>query len=289
LASLETQLAADDQIEVLVVDNRSTDDTPEVLRNWQQGGDHRRAVREPRVGLANARNTALDASDREVVIFVDDDALTPTGWARAHVAAYDPDDPAGAAGGPVGLTWPTGRPGWISDEVTQWFSVLDLGDVAGPYPNDHGPYGTNMSVWRTAALAVGGFDARFGRRGRSLLSGEERDLTRRLAAAGWAILYAPAAAVVQQVLPERLSRRWLLRRGWAQGVSNARFEVVGRSPLRRRRLGQALDELRTSAEMFAQRRAGEPDELAALIRVFAHAGAAVEFMRSSLARIRAVR
>ncbi len=282
LASLGTQVAEADEIEVLVVDNGSTDDTPDLLRDWKCDGDHRRAVSDPWVGLAHARNTALESSDREVVIFVDDDALTPPVWARGHLAAYEADARVGAAGGPVGLTWPAGRPGWISDELTQWFSALDLGDQAGPYPNVHGPYGTNMSVRRAAALAVGGFDPRFGRRGRSLLSSEERDLSRRLAAAGWAIHYVPDAAVVQQVLAERLTRRWLFRRGWAQGVSNARFDIVDGSPPRRRRLEQALAELRTSTQMLARRPEDGTDELAELVLVLAHAGAAAELVRSTL-------
>jgi glycosyltransferase involved in cell wall biosynthesis len=289
LASLDTQVVDTDEIEVLVVDNGSTDQTSEVLRSWQRDGDLRRAVREPRVGLSNARNTALAVSDREVVIFVDDDALTPPLFGQAHLAAYESAASVGTVGGPVGLTWPAGRPRWIIDELTEWYSALDLGDAAGPYPNPHGPFGTNMSVWRTAAIDVGGFDPRFGRRRRSLLSGEERDLTRRLVKEGWAIRYAPAAAVIQQVLPERLTRRWLLRRGWAQGISNARFEVLAQSLPPRHRLGHAFAEIRTSAEMFARRRADDRDELLVLTRVLAHAAAALEFARLSMVPVHGLR
>jgi glycosyltransferase involved in cell wall biosynthesis len=271
-----------DEIEVLVVDNGSCDNTAEVLQSWQGNGRLRRAVHEPRVGLSNARNTALKASGREVVIFVDDDALTPPAFGQAHLAAYESGVSVGAAGGPVGLTWPAGRPTWIIDELTEWYSALDLGDAAGPYPNPHGPYGTNMSVWRTAAIDVGGFDPRFGRRRRSLLSSEERDLTRRLVTGGWAIRYAPAAAVIQQVLPERLTRRWFLRRGWAQGISNARFEVLAQSLAPRHRLIQAVTEIRTSAGMLARRRADDRDELLVLTRALAHAAAALEFARLSV-------
>ena len=242
LASLDTQLADDGEIEVLVVDNGSSDGTETLLQQWRAAGDHRRSVVEPHVGLSRARNTALEASDRDVVIFLDDDALVPPTWARSHLAALALDSGIGAAGGPVGLTWPAGRPDWVGAELTQWFSALDLGDESGPFPNAHGPYGTNMSVRRAAALAVGGFDPRFGRRGRRLLSGEERDLTRRLVEAGWLIGYVPGAAVVQQVLPERLTRKWVLRRGWAQGVSNARFDVALGRLTRAGRVRQAFSE-----------------------------------------------
>jgi glucosyl-dolichyl phosphate glucuronosyltransferase len=289
LASLDSQVVDGNEIEVLAVDNGSTDNTQEVLGNWQQRGRYRRSVREPRIGLSNARNAALEASEREIVIFVDDDALTPPAFAQAHLAAYTSGARVGAAGGPVLLTWPAGRPEWIIDELTEWYSALDLGDEPGPYPHPHGPYGTNMSVWRKAALELGGFNPRFGRRGRSLLSSEERDLSRRLIKAGWAIRYAPAAAVIQQVLPERLTRRWFLRRGWAQGISNARFEVLDQSLSLRHRLGHALAEFRISAKMFARRSARDRDELLVLTRVLAHASAALEFARLSLPFVRAVR
>ena len=73
LASLSNQLFYDDDVEVLVVDNGSTDRTPELLAHWSAGNPQaRRSVREPLIGLVNARNAALAASDREVVIFIDD-------------------------------------------------------------------------------------------------------------------------------------------------------------------------------------------------------------------------
>ncbi|HEY5878871.1 MAG TPA: glycosyltransferase [Nakamurella sp.] len=286
LATVDTQLFEVDAVEVLVVDNGSTDGTPDLLRTWSSGGPLRRSVREPRVGLVHARNAALATSEREVVIFLDDDALVPPTWAAAHLAGYLPGAGVGAIGGPVGLVWPAARPAWIVDALTPWYSALDLGDDAVPYPNEHGPYGTNMSVWRSAALGVGGFDARFGRRGRRLLSGEERDLSRRLVQAGWRLRYEPTAAVVQQVLPERVSRRWLLRRAWAQGISDARFDLVQVAGTRRSRLTRARAELTATTEQLDHQRPDRTmftERLPNLTVALAHAGAAGEFARTAVA------
>lgn len=281
LASIDTQVAPNGQLEVLVVDNGSTDDTPDLVRRWQRGGDGRRAVVEPRLGVAHARNTALEVSKQDLVLFVDDDALTPPSWANAHLEMHGTDPHVGAVGGPIGLTWPDGRPEWVGNELTQWFSALDFGDDGGIFPGQHGPYAMNMSVRRTAALAAGGFDPRFGRRGRTLLSSEEPGLTHRLQAAGWTVQYAPTAAVIHQVLPERLRRRWLLRRGWAQGVSNARLQTIGESLTRRRRLAQAFAEARTATQFLSRLRTNGHDDLAELVLALAHAGAAAEFTRAT--------
>lgn len=288
LATLDTQVFEVDAVEILVVDNGSTDGTADLLRAWSAGGPLRRWVREPRTGLVHARNAALAASGREVVIFLDDDALVPPTWAAAHLGGYRPGAGVGAIGGPVGLVWPSARPGWVVDDLTQWYSALDLGDDPGPYPNEHGPYGTNMSVWRSAALGVGGFDAQFGRRGRRLLSGEERDLSRRLVQAGWRLRYEPTAAVVQQVLPERVNWRWLLRRAWAQGISDARFDLVQAAGTRRSRLTRARTELTATAERLDHRRPDRTsltERLPDLTVAFAHAGAAGEFARTAVAGV----
>jgi glycosyltransferase involved in cell wall biosynthesis len=186
----------------------------------------RRVVTEPVAGLSRARNAGIAAASGDVVLFLDDDALAPRGWIDAHLAVYRNAPATAAAGGPVMLTWPDGRPGWLAPQLEHWFSALDHGDRAGPFPIDHGPYGTNMSLRRDVLAEVGGFTERLGRRRRSLLSSEEAELWRRLWAAGHGIVYDPATLLLHRVSSARLSRRWLLRRGWGQGRSNARLRAL---------------------------------------------------------------
>jgi glycosyltransferase involved in cell wall biosynthesis len=245
LASLDDQTVPAGAVDVVVVDNGSTDGTAELLARWAEAGTgaghrQRRVVTEPVAGLSRARNAGIAAATGDVVLFLDDDAVAPRGWVEAHLAAHgDPTVPAtattmtpatpapvAAVGGPVVLTWPDGRPSWLAPQLEHWFSALDHGDRAGPFPRDHGPYGTNMSVRRSVLAEVGGFAERLGRRRRSLLSSEEAELWRRLWVAGHGIVYEPAALVLHRVASARLQRRWLLRRGWGQGRSNARLRVL---------------------------------------------------------------
>jgi glycosyltransferase involved in cell wall biosynthesis len=231
LAHLSDQVPAGvgGEVEVVIVDNGSTDRTADVAAAWcTQDPGRRRLVAEPVAGLSRARNRGIAVARGDVVLFLDDDAVAPRGWVAAHLAAYERDPLVVAVGGPVVLRWPDGRPRWLAPRLDHWFSALDHGEEAGPFPPPHGPYGTNMSVRRgaldaAARAAPGGgpFDHRLGRRGRSLVSGEEGDLFERLWAAGGAIAYEPAALVLHAVTPDRLRRRWVLRRGWAQGRSNA--------------------------------------------------------------------
>lgn len=224
------------RFEVIVVDNGSTDGTAAVIEAWRAADpDRRRATHEPEPGLSRARNRGVAAARGEVVLFIDDDAVAPRGWIAAHLAPYHRDPDTSGVGGPVSLWWPDGRPRWLAPRLEHWFSALDHGDRPIPFPPPHGPYGTNMSLRRSAFDTVGGFDERLGRRGRSLVSSEEGDLFGRVWAAGGSIVYEPAALVLHGVTRDRLSRRWVLRRGWAQGRSNARRRLKA-GPIERREL-----------------------------------------------------
>jgi glycosyltransferase involved in cell wall biosynthesis len=279
LGSLANLFGIPERFDVLVVDNGSTDATGEFLAEWQQDGPGRTAIVEPLPGLSRARNAALRRSSSDVVLFVDDDALVPTAWAIAHAQEYELDEKVGVAGGPIGLRWPAGCPTWIGPNVRQFFGALDHGDERIRFPTVHGPYGTNMSVRREAALAVGGFDPRLGRVGRNLMSAEEPELTRRLREAGWGAAYAPAAAIVHQISAERISRRWLLRRAWAQGVSSARADQLAGDSNLRAQAGRSFADFKAHAARI-RRQSGRTDEqLAALVIAVTKFAATLEYLR----------
>ena len=68
--------------EVLVVDNGSTDGTPELLRPLEADG-RVRVVHEPTPGATRARNAGARAARGDVVSFIDDDALPANAQAAA--------------------------------------------------------------------------------------------------------------------------------------------------------------------------------------------------------------
>jgi glycosyltransferase involved in cell wall biosynthesis len=229
LASVARQEVASGPLEIVVVDNGSRDGTPAWLRAWaSEDPDNRRALSEPRAGLSEARNRGAEICRRDVLLFIDDDATAHDGWASAHLERYA-DERVAALAGRVELDWPAGRPRWLTPELEYWYSALDLGpEVVSLEPPRH-PYGANMSVRRRDFLDAGGFAHELGRRARSLVSSEEHELADRLRACGGRIEYAPASVVSHHVIPERLRRRWILRRGWAQGRGNARMQRLAGS------------------------------------------------------------
>ncbi|MGW7363800.1 glycosyltransferase family 2 protein [Streptomyces sp. NPDC054841] len=81
---------ADPAFEFLLIDDCSTDATPEVLDHWQSRIPGARVIRhETNRGVAQARNTGLDAATGDYVTFLDGDDWYAPGHLRAMVAGIE--------------------------------------------------------------------------------------------------------------------------------------------------------------------------------------------------------
>jgi glycosyltransferase involved in cell wall biosynthesis len=172
----------------------------------------------PARGLSFARNRAIALSRNDIILFIDSDAVADRGWARSLGATLERDG-VGVAGGRIVPRW-HGRPLLLarSRMVLSAYSMLDLGTE-------------EMAIGRVVGASFGlhrgrlGADARFdealGRRPGGFLGGEETDLCVRARARGLATVYNGCARVEHQVLPERTSHRWLMRRFYHAGFERA--------------------------------------------------------------------
>jgi len=208
------------EYEILVIDNNSKDDTPDVIRRYGELLAPRlRSVFEPQQGLSHARNRALAEAKGKIVSFIDDDVAVDSGWLEAVGAAFT-TYAASVVGGRSYLIYPesSGRPVWLPAHREVMYSRLDH----GPDPlvgTDKELFGLNFSVLKRAAVEVGGFDSSYGRSGNNLACGEESDLLDRIRQAGGVVVYEPRAVVGHRIPPERLTRKWLLKRAYHGAIS----------------------------------------------------------------------
>ncbi len=98
--------------ELLVVNNRSTDDTDEVLKKYESALPLRRLF-EPQQGLSHARNCAIAAAQGELLLWTDDDVLVDADWLGQLVRAANSHPTAAYFGGPIDPWFETdARGGW---------------------------------------------------------------------------------------------------------------------------------------------------------------------------------
>ena len=211
--------------EIIVMDNGSTDDTSAVVRDMTTRVRRLRHIVEPELGVSVARNRGAAEASGDLVAFLDDDAVAGPRWLEALVDAAAGTPGAAAVAGPIGLRWPLRAPAWLSG-LEGWYGHFDLGDQARSIDYPLFPFASNVAFRREAFLSVGGFPVELGPRGARRIANEEDGLFRRVSERGWTVLYEPRAQVYHWVHRERLSRRYLLRRGFTQGASEVLVDAL---------------------------------------------------------------
>lgn len=219
LLSLENlQLA-----EVIVVDNHSKDDTAAVTKNFiaTEGAEMDiRYLLEPVQGLSAARNTGILASKSPIIAFLDDDAIPCRTWITTIVDSFEQHPEVMAMGGKIAPIFESKRPEWLIKPFELPYTIVDLGERVREYPKRLHPCGANMAMRKTV-FDISLFPLELGRKGDSLLSGEETWLFGQLQKEGHSILYHPQMAVDHFVPAGRLTEDWIMKRYYSQGISNA--------------------------------------------------------------------
>ncbi len=222
--------------EVLVVDNNSSDDTPERVQTLGlQLPIKIRYVREPRQGLNYARNLGVMSSQGRYFTFVDDDIHVSPRWLASLYEAFRQTD-ADAVGGRIHLDPSVTLPPWIvpGSEILGFLGYQDYGDQ--PFRMDgrrQYPFGGNMSFNRRVVEKIGLFNPKLGRKGEGrkrgeLFKGAETDYFHRLAATSDArIFYEPSAIVFHRVLPHQLEQKYFLTIHYNAGFQQALFDEHG--------------------------------------------------------------
>ena len=186
-ACLESLTALDyppGRVEVLVIDDASTDDTPAVVAAYPDASVN--LVAQPvNRGQSECRNIGAEAATGELVAFIDSDCLAGTAWLSTLAGTFA-NPGVVAAGGAVREARPVT---WIA-RYEAAMSPLHKGEQpARVVPGSSVDFlpSCNLVVRRQAFLDAGGFDA-------SLRFGEDVDLVWRLCDRG-EVRYEPLGAV----------------------------------------------------------------------------------------------
>ncbi len=225
LASLSSQVSPPGGLEIMIVDNGSTDETRDRLAAVTCGPHPVRAVREPRLGQSYARNRGIAEARGDWILFTDDDVLVDPAWAVRLTGGLEALGMS-AGGGRVIPNWPETVPRWVARdgprlERIAFVAFMPPGPARGLGVDDPPPVGCNMAVHRRLVSGPETFSTQLGHRGRRLVGGEDTAFFARLAATGIPFGYIPDAVVRHPVERERLHLAYLLRRRFWEGYGTA--------------------------------------------------------------------
>lgn len=219
LALYGRQTVPHDCFDVILVDDASSDDTPDVVAAAAGTVPYRLIARRLAVnsGPSTARNRALELATGEVILFSGDDMLPAADFVAEHLRWHQKVRPEASAAVVGRIVWAQEMPAtpllrWLEEQGTQFhYGDMQDGDAVGPDRF----YTSNVSVKRAFLERTG---ERFDERMRFC---EDSDLAMRLAWHGMTLHYH-AAARVEHLHPTDLASS--LRRMQALGQAVAAME-----------------------------------------------------------------
>jgi len=207
---------SDAEVQIIVVDNNSTDETPEVIAQAVRTSPIPIvAVREERQGKSFALNSGLEVAHGDIIALTDDDVIPAPDWLQRIVDDFRERDVTFVFG--KVLPWWSRRPPpelLVQRAQAIWgpLAILDYGDVPVDYLPDNGgrlPIGANLALRRDAVARIGAWRTDLGKVNNTLISGEDHEIFMRLRRAGlYAGFYDPELTVRHFVPEARLTRRY---------------------------------------------------------------------------------
>jgi glycosyltransferase involved in cell wall biosynthesis len=170
------QTVPDDAYEVVLVDDGSSDETPDIVeRARARANCSFTVVRQPNSGLAKSRNAGIAPAGGEQIIFIDDDVIPLPNFVEEHLRAHARDPAAIVRGGAIEVenldVLPT--------------PIWSIRNYSGNYF-----WTTNVSVPLATIRAIGGFNESFSEYG-----WEDIDVGLRLRERGVRAVFYPKALV----------------------------------------------------------------------------------------------
>jgi glucosyl-dolichyl phosphate glucuronosyltransferase len=214
LAGLEkVEVPHASEIEVIVVDNGSTDSTRSIVEETIRRTDHRILyIHEDRPGKVYALRSGIRNAVGRVLLFTDDDVEVDHTWI-VELSRPLLSNEADAVAGGIRLCRSLHR-SWLDANLMRWLAWCEVPHSAPPEL-----IGANMGLRRDVFVRVPIFDVALGPGAAGL--GEDTLLGWLIAEAGYRVVFAPLARVTHRPDPARLQRGSWLEMAKSQGRKEA--------------------------------------------------------------------
>jgi glycosyltransferase involved in cell wall biosynthesis len=224
----EVLAMAECDLEILLIDNNSTDGTAELVDEFAQALPLKYFFEENQ-GLSFARNRALRETQGSAVWFLDDDTSISPQCLMTYRHALNELTNYDYFGGPIEVDWQDNKPKWLKGRnlviLSGLFGAYSLGDSDTDYQNHiPGPYGANFVLRKRLFTQLDGFDTTLGVKGDHLGRGEESEYFSRALTQGAKGRYLSKAQIKHRFQLERIGIFYLYRYGLAKGTEEVVLE-----------------------------------------------------------------
>jgi glycosyltransferase involved in cell wall biosynthesis len=232
------------EIEILVIDNNSTDHTAEAVREVSSISlVPLEYCFEQEQGLSNARNHGIRKAKGDYLLFTDDDADIPVNWLSSYLHEIRSTQ-ADCLFSKIEIIWDRDPPWWFDKRYNPYFVHLDYGEKKLWITDIHHEFfGKNFCCKKSVLESMGGFDEQLGRKGASLAAGEETIIYRQLVKQGAQVVYFPDTAVGHRLKPIEYTPA-NIKKKFVDGASSSL--KIAHSFSTKRLLGRSLYPLKVS-------------------------------------------
>lgn len=238
LDELETQCLPYDDVEIVVVDNASTDSTRQIVREFISNSKARITyASEPRVSVSMTRNRGRLNARGSVLAYIDDDAIPHPMWIskiRDHFLSSQSDCLAWR----IEVKFVGPRPEWFPDNLLWVLGKSRYGLHDRPLTPPEAPQG-NFALRSLVFDSLHGFDPTIP------YYGEEVDFFYRVMEHGYSSFYRNDVVIDHCVSADRITKIALRRKAFLMGRGYALLRNKGTAGKNRWRWA-SLDFLRTS-------------------------------------------
>lgn len=217
LESLLNQTYPKDLYEILVVDNNSTDNTPEVIRQWVEKSEGLiQYFMEPRQGSHFARNGIIKKTRGDLLYFTDDDMIADKDMLKELVSVFEKHPQIGTATGRVLPHWEIEPPAWVKKYCTNgWLSLYDREEEMYISEDDFGVFSCHQAVRKEAFILAGGYNP-------DIVNGEwlgdnETGLNIKIKKLDYSFAFVKASVTQHIIPPRRMTQEYLNKRFANQG------------------------------------------------------------------------
>ena len=222
IEQLSSQDYPKDCFEVIIVDNCSSDDTPDVVKRFIPDCELTlRLIQESRPGVTFARNRGAEEANYPHLVYLDDDCSVGCDWLRQLVSGFGLSNQISVVAGRVVLSLDDQPcPDWLGPKGKSWLAEFNFPGSESRILKDpayvcEGNMVVSKKAWRSAGgvLGMDQFGSPHG------ASQEIVYLLEQIKRQGGEVAFVPGAAANHHtVVP---TRRQLLQRAYAHGISTA--------------------------------------------------------------------